>query len=130
MVRKRRILSQEKRAKRKKNVVNLVRRLDDFLRFSWSDVASLLVIYLIMDVLLLVGFARFRLFFVAVLCVGAYFLQKYRKAKLLWAWLITLSSLFVIGILRFFSTNEIVASDIGIMSKVQMLEIFSVSSVL
>ena len=131
-VRKRRILPQEKRAKGKKSAINSVRLVDDFLNFSWSNAASLLVIYLIMDVLLLLGFARFRLLFVAVLCAGAYFLQKFHKAKLLWAWLTTLFSLFVIGILRYFSANEVVshASDINIMSTVQMIEIFSVSSLL
>lgn len=131
-VRKRRVLPQEKRTKRKKSTINSARQVDDFCGFSWSNAASLLVIYLIMDVLLLVGFARFRYLFVAVLCFMAYLLQKHHKAKLLWAWLTTLSSLFVMGIFRCFCAKDIVshASDTNIISPLQMVEIFSISSLL
>ena len=49
-VRKRRILPQEKRAKGKKSAINSIRLVGDFVNFSWSNAASLLVIYLIMDI--------------------------------------------------------------------------------
>lgn len=99
---------------------------------AWADAVGLLVVYLIMDVLLLIGFARFRLLFIAVLLIAAYLLQKYHKAKLLWAWLLTLFGLFMIGICYLFYRNEVVysASLSNIIPTHQIEEIFSISSLL
>ena len=100
--------------------------------FSWYDTFSLLIIYLVMDVLMLVGFARFRHLFVVVLFIVAYLLQKHHKANLLWAWLLTLFSLLTVGVCRLFCKNEILypASQISLMSTHQIEEIFSVTSLL
>lgn len=100
--------------------------------WSWGDAGSLLLLYLIMDILLLMGFARFKFLFVVILVLGAYFLQKKRQTVLLSAWLTALSGLFVVGGTVFFLQYQgsLSAQELALITQNQMKEIFSVASLL
>lgn len=100
--------------------------------WSWEDAGSLLLLYLIMDILLLMGVARFKFLFVVILVLGAYFLQKKRQTMLLSAWLTALSGLFVAGVMVFFGQYQggLSAQELALITQNQMREIFSVASLL
>lgn len=100
--------------------------------WSWGNAGSLLLLYLIMDILLLMGFARFKFFFMVILVLGAYFLQKKRQTVLLSAWLTALSGLFVAGVMVFFGQYQggLSAQELALITQNQMREIFSVASLL
>ena len=100
--------------------------------WSWGNAGSLLLLYLIMDILLLMGFARFKFLFVVILVLGAYFLQKKRQTMLLSAWLTALSGLFVAGVMVFFGQYQggLSAQELALITQNQMREFFSVASLL
>lgn len=100
--------------------------------WSWGNAGSLLLLYLIMDILLLMGVARFKFLFVVILVLGAYFLQKKRQTMLLSAWLTALSGLFVAGVMVFFWQYQggLSAQELALITQNQMREIFSVASLL
>lgn len=102
------------------------------LAYPGADALALLMLYLILDILLLIGFARFKLLFIAVLFVAAYLLNKNQKANLLLAWLSFLSFLFIGGGVAFFFNHhaELADENLNFINGHQMVDFFSVESLL
>ncbi len=100
--------------------------------FPWENALALLMLYFILDILLLMGFARFRLLFVAVLFGAACLLHKKQKANLLLAWLSFLSCLFIGGAIAFFFNHhsELTGANLNFINGHQMRDFFSVASLL